>query len=145
MSRWAPQVLMVGLACGCGNMEGIGSRSLAHQIARSPERYIIAAVDVDPAALPPHAGSTRHGYDTSPAFAATTRARSVMRSLEREYGLREVGVWRIEPLHMQCVLLQIPAGADRMSVLTQLSHDPRLRLVQPLQTFATRTEDHGDR
>lgn len=105
-----------------------GSRSPANQIFQAPERYIIVAVDIDPA-----------------AFSATSRAREVMRSLEGEYELREVSAWPIEPLHMHCVVLQIPEGVDRLSVLTKLSHDSRIRLVQPLQTFATRIGDDDDR
>jgi hypothetical protein len=52
-----------------------------------------------------------------------------------------VSAWPIEPLNMHCVVLEIPAGADRMILLTKLSRDPRISLAQPLQTFATRTGD----
>jgi hypothetical protein len=124
MSRWAPPVLMVALASACGNVAvRMESRSLADEVSQSPERFIILAVDIDP------------------AYERTTPARQVMRSLESEYGLREVGAWPIEPLHMHCVVLKIPADADRVSLLTKLSRDPRISLAQPLQTFATRSED----
>jgi hypothetical protein len=123
MSRWAPPVLLVALASACGNGPvRIESRALANEISQSPERFIILAVDIDP------------GYEP------TSRARQLMRSLESEYGLREVGAWPIEPLHMHCVVLEIPADTDRVSLLTKLSRDPRISLAQPLQTFATRTE-----
>lgn len=135
MSRWAPSVLMVGLTCACSNIPvRIESRALADHVSESPERFIIVAVEIDAAGILAHAGSTPRGR---------TRARQVMHSLEGEYGLREVGAWPIEPLHMQGVVLEIPAGADRVSLLTKLARDPRISLAQPLQTFATRTEDYN--
>lgn len=141
MNRWAPTVFMVGLACACSNMVRIESHSVANQVSQSPERFVIVAVDIGPRTFLARAGSATRGYDTIRAHEATTRARQVMRSLEGEYGLREVGAWPIAPLHMHCVVLEIPADADRVSLLTKLSRDPRISLAQPLQTFATRTED----
>jgi hypothetical protein len=142
MSRWASPVLMVALACACSDVPvRIELRSLANEISQSPERFIILAVDIDPGAFLTRAGSTPRGYVASTPYEMTSRARRVMRSLESEYGLRQVGAWPIEPLHMHCVVLEIPADADRVSLLTKLSRDPRISLAQPLQTFATRTED----
>jgi hypothetical protein len=144
MSRWAPPVLLVGLTCACSNMVRLESHPLANTVSQSPERFIIAAVDIDATVILPGAGSTPRGYDAITAYEVTSRARQVMRSLESEYGLREVSAWPIEPLHMHCVVLEIPAGADRVSLLTKLSHDPRIRLAQPLQTFATRSQHYSD-
>jgi hypothetical protein len=141
MSRWAPPVLMVALASACGNIPvRIESRSLANEVSQSPERFIILAVDIYPGTFSTHAGNAPGDYVTSTPYEVISRARQVMRSLESEYGLREVGVWPIEPLHMHCVVLEIPADADRVSLLTKLSRDPRISLAQPLQTFATRSD-----
>ncbi len=68
----------------------------------------------------------------------------MLRSLENDYGLREVSAWPIQPLHMHCAVLEVPAGTDRRTVLDALSHDQRIRLAQPLQDFSTRTEDYND-
>jgi hypothetical protein len=67
-----------------------------------------------------------------------------MRALENDYGLREVSAWPIEPLHMHCAVLAVPEGMDRSTLLTALSHDTRIKLAQPLQSFATRTGDYND-
>jgi subtilisin family serine protease len=64
--------------------------------------------------------------------------------VEREYGLREVNAWPIGPLQIHCAVLEIPSGADRGQLLANLSKDRRVKLTQPLQTFATRTEDYND-
>src|ERR1700692_4907104 len=67
-----------------------------------------------------------------------------MRALENEYGLREVSAWPIDPLHMHCAVLEIPDGTDRNTLLAALAHDRRIKLAEPLQSFATRTEPYND-
>ncbi len=67
-----------------------------------------------------------------------------MRALEKQYGLREVNAWPIEPLHIHCAVLEIPSGADRNTLLAALAKDQRVKLTQPLQTFATRTDGYND-
>lgn len=144
MIRWAAAFLVL-TACACGNTPvRIESRALANQVSQSPERYIVAAVDNEPAALLTHAGSTPRGYDSIASYAASGAALDVMRTVEREYALREVNAWPIEPLHMHCAVLEIPEGADRAALLAALARDPRIRLAQPMQTFATRTGGYND-
>jgi hypothetical protein len=122
----------------------IESRALADQISRSPEHFIIAAVDNEPAPVGAHAGSTPRGYDSLGTYGPTPAARQMMRALENDYGLREVSAWPIEPLHMHCAVLEVPEGSDRPAVLAALAHDPRIKLAQPLQSFATRTDNYND-
>jgi hypothetical protein len=131
-------VLMVG---ACGNTPvRIESRALADQVSRSPDHFIIAAVDNQPTAVVAHAGSTPRGYDAIQSYGPTPAAREVLRALEKDYGLKEVSAWPIEPLHMHCAVLEVPEGADRPALLAALSQDRRIRLAQPLQSFETRTE-----
>lgn len=108
------------------------------------DRLIVAAVVNDPAAFLASAGSTPRGYDDIAPYGPTSRARTLMRALEREYGLREVNEWPIQPLHMHCAVLRIPDGADRTTLLTRMSADPRIKLAQPFQTFSTRTGRYND-
>jgi hypothetical protein len=144
MRRLAPLllVLMVG---ACGNTPvRIDSRALADQVSRSPDHFIIAAVDNQPTSVVAHAGSTPRGYDAIQSYGPTPAARQVLRALEKDYGLREVIAWPIEPLHMHCAVLEVPEGADRPALLAALSSDRRIKLAQPLQSFATRTEPYND-
>src|ERR1700692_280237 len=67
-----------------------------------------------------------------------------MRALENDYGLREVSAWPIDPLHMHCAVLEVPEGTDRNTVLAALAHDRRIKLAEPLQSFATRSEPYND-
>jgi len=144
MRRWAP-VFLILTACACSNAPvRIEPHALADQISASPEHFIIAAVDNDPAAFAARAGSTPRGYDGIAAYGPSTSARQMLRSLENDYGLREVSAWPIEPLHMHCAVLEVPRGMDRQTLLAALAHDRRIKLAQPLQTFATRTEDYND-
>jgi hypothetical protein len=122
----------------------IESHALGALSARSSERYIIAAVTNDPAEFLASAGGTPHGYDHLALYGPTSRAQALMRSLEKDYGLREISDWPIEPLHVHCAVLEIPDGVDRAALLATISADPRIKLAQPLQTFATRTSVYND-
>ena len=144
MRPWAP-VLLAVVASACGNTPvRIESRALADQISRSPDHFIIAAVDNDPSVFVARAGSTPRGYDAVAAYGPSPAARQTMRSLENDYGLREVSAWPIAPLHMHCAVLEIPEGTDRGTVLAAMAHDRRIRLAEPLQSFATRAEAYND-
>jgi hypothetical protein len=139
MSRWAA-ILLVALLSGCGTTGvRIESKALGDAPAQSSDNFIIAAVDNDPNGFVSHAGGTPRGYDNIAPYGATSTARARMRALEKEYGLREVSEWPIEPLHMDCAVLKIPEGADRAALLAGMSADPRVKLAEPLQTYSTRT------
>jgi subtilisin family serine protease len=144
MRRWAP-LLLVLTVCACSNSPvRIESRALADQISRSPEHFIIAAVNNDAMPFAARAGSTPRGYDSITSYGPSVAARQTMHALENDYGLREVSAWPIEPLHMHCAVLEVPEGMDRNTLLAAMAHDQRVKLAQPLQSFATRTEDYND-
>lgn len=143
--RWWAAPLLALAACACSSSPvRIQSQALADQMSRSPEHFIIAAVDNDSAALAARAGSTPRGYDSIGGYGPSLNARQTMRSLENDYGLREVSAWPIAPLHMHCAVLEIPEGVDRHTLLAAMAQDRRIRLAQPLQSFATRTEKYND-
>jgi Subtilase family len=139
MSRWAA-ILGVALLSGCGTTGvRIESKALGGVPDQSSDSFIIAAVDNDPNGFLAPAGGTPRGYDNIVPYGATSTARARMRALEKDYGLREVSEWPIEPLHMDCAVLKIPEGADRASLLAGMSADPRVKLAEPLQTYSTRS------
>jgi hypothetical protein len=144
MSRWAPVFLaLVASACSSTPVR-IESRALADQISRPSEDFIIAAVGNDPTVFVARAGGTPRGYDSIATYGPSPAARQTMRALENDYGLREVSTWPIEPLHMHCAVLEVPVGKDRRALLSALEHDRRVKLAQPLQSFATRTGSYND-
>jgi subtilisin family serine protease len=139
MSRWAA-ILVVVLLSGCGTTGvRIESKALGGVPAESSDKFIIAAVDNDPNGFLAPAGGTPRGYDNIVPYGGTATARARMRALEKDYGLREVSEWPIEPLHMDCAVLKIPEGADRAALLAGMSADPRVKLAEPLQTYSTRS------
>jgi hypothetical protein len=143
--RWAMAALTAALMSACSNAPvRIESRPLGDQESGSPDRFIIVAVDNERTAFVAHAGATPRGYDAVTDYGATAEARKTLRSVESQYGLREVNAWPIDPLHVHCAVLEIPAGADRAGVLAALAKDRRVKLTQPLQTFATRTDGYND-
>jgi subtilase family protein len=145
MIRWSVLAVAVVLASACSNAPvRIDSRALGNQVSLSPDRFIIVAVENAPATYVAHAGSTPRGYDAVADYGPSSHARQTMRAVERDYGLHEVNAWPIEPLNVHCAVLEIPSGADRNTLLAQLAKDRRIKLTQPLQTFATRTEGYND-
>jgi hypothetical protein len=139
MNRWAA-ILGVALLSGCSTTGvRIESKALGGVPAQSSDNFIIAAVDNDANGFLTPAGGTPRGYDNIAPYGATSTARARMRALEKDYGLREVSEWPIEPLHMDCAVLKIPEGADRAALLAGMSADPRVKLAEPLQTYSTRT------
>jgi subtilisin family serine protease len=145
MIRWSMLALVMMVAGACSSAPPrVESRALGNQVSQSTDRFIIVAVDSTPTTYVAHAGGTPHGYDAIADYGPTSHARQAMRALEREYGLREVNAWPIEPLHIHCAVLEIPSGADRSALLAALAKDQRVKLTQPLQTFATRTDGYND-
>jgi subtilisin family serine protease len=145
MSPWLILLASVPLICGCGTAPlKIDARAAAPPAAQSSDRFIVAGIDNDSTAFLGRAASTPHGYDAIAPYGPTAHARQVLRDIEREYGLREVNAWPIEPLHMHCAVLEVPAGTDPVKLLVTLSHDPRLKLAQPLHNFSTSSENYND-
>ncbi len=145
MIRQPLAVLLAACLCACSSARlAMDARASAPRLDDVPERYIVAGVDNADAVPAGHAASTPRGYDGLTAYGPTARAQAQLRGVEHDYGLREITAWPIAPLHMHCAVLELPAGADRASVLAALSRDPRVLIAQPLQTFATRTEVYND-
>jgi len=145
MKPWAAVVLAAALTGACaGGPTRIESRALPNPTSEPADRFIIAAVDNPTAEPMSRAGSTPRGYDGVTAYVPSSSARQLMQALEQDYGLREVSAWPIEPLHMHCAVLRLPEGADRAAVLDTLSRDKRIRLAEPLHTFATRSGEYND-
>ncbi len=145
MIRWATVALVAALASACSSAPvRVDSRPLGDQVSLLPDRYIIVAVDNERATFVAHAGATPRDYEVVNNYGPTAEARRTMRSVAKEYGLKEVNAWPIDSLHVHCAVLEIPAGADRNSVLAALAKDRRVKLTQPLQTFATRTDNYND-
>jgi subtilisin family serine protease len=125
-------------ACSTAQVR-IDSRPLGNQESQAPDRFIVVAVENDATAFVAQAGGTPRGYDAVVDYGPSSRAQQLMRAVEKEYGLREVNAWPIKALNIHCAVLEIPPGGDRDALLAALSKDKRVKLTQPLQTFATRT------
>jgi subtilisin family serine protease len=138
-------LLLAVCLCGCaGTRLPVAAQVAAQRLSDEPERYIVAGVDNEEATPAGHAGSSPKGYDGLTLYGPTSRAAQLLKSLEHDYGLREVTAWPIAPLHMHCAVLELSANADRAAVIASLTHDRRVRIAQPLQTFATQTTVYDD-
>ena len=106
-------------------------------------RLIIVALADKPDPVPA-AGSTPRGYGGLRNYAGGERAAFTAAKLARDYNLREIAAWTINPLRLRCMLFEIPAAADREATLAQLRHDDRVQLVQALQSFDTYASARSD-
>lgn len=136
---------------GCGTAASAGASpaasapgATASTMRDDSSRYIVLAVDNPLDAPAGRAGSSLGGYGPAPRYLQGQRAADTLAALAREHGLRLAAGWPIVALGWQCVVFELPAGADdsrrRDELVVTLARDPRVRLVQPLQDFDTRGE-----
>jgi hypothetical protein len=77
---WPLLCLCSAFAACSSTPVSIESRALADQVSRSPDHYIIAAVDNEPATFVASAGSTPRGYDSLKSYGPSAAARQMMRA-----------------------------------------------------------------
>jgi subtilisin family serine protease len=144
--KYPPPAMLLALClCGCtGTRLPAAAQVSAQRLSDEPDRYIVAGVDNAETTPAGRAGSTPKGYDGLTLYGPTSRAAQMLKGVEHDYGLREVAAWPIAPLHMHCAVLELSANADRASVIASLARDQRVRIAQPLQTFATQTAVYDD-
>jgi len=104
--------------------------------ASDGQRLVIVTVDNDATTALRRPGSTRTAYSAA-AYQASDAALATMRQLAGRYGLTEVAAWPIRALQVHCAVFRIPPQATREALLAQLAREPRVRLAQPLNDFAT--------
>ena len=125
-------------AAGCASTTGAPDMPPLPEAVRSaPEQYLLVTVVNEPAPLPSRAGSTLRGYDGAASYSVTRSARSLAHAIAADYQLQEVTAWPITALRVHCILYRIPTADSREHMLARLSADPRVKLAQPLQSFAT--------
>lgn len=131
-------VLAALLSCACATRlpEPADASALVH-MREDADRLIVLAVANRTESFPIRAGSTPGGYGMMRAYATSESARATVMALASEYGLREVAGWPIDTLKLHCVVLEITSAKPRAQVIGELARDPRVSLVQPLQSFDT--------
>jgi len=134
----APLAVLALASCATG---GASARTapLAPAAQADSTQYIVLAVANDPAPVAVHAGGTGRGYGGQAPYAVSDGARRTLQEVESQYGLQPVAAWPIGVLHLQCALLQLPAGSTRAQLLAELQHDQRVALAEPLQDYSVRT------
>jgi subtilisin family serine protease len=114
------------IAAPAASDDSLIARRIIVAIAEKPDPMLVS-------------GSSPRGYAGLPAYSGSERTRADSARLARDHDLTEISAWMIEPLKLRCMLYEIPASADRASVLAELRKDRRVQLVQALQEFTTRT------
>ena len=111
--------------------------SVLRQIHDDSERLIVVAVDNPSESVPMLAGTTIGAYDGGPGYAPYGSARAAIDAIAQDYKLDPVMAWPIVPLQVHCAVLEVRDRRTRAQVIELLSHDKRVKLVQPLQSFRT--------
>ncbi len=143
--RLAAFALMLPLAgCAVGRTITLPSQLLPADAASDPSVYILVTVPNPVGPLPSRAGSTPRGYDDSPVYSAGRAARAAARSIAADYGLVQVSAWPIATLHVHCIMYRVDAAEHRAAIISRLTSDPRVRLAQPLNAFATSATAYDD-
>ncbi|NYI19214.1 subtilisin family serine protease [Xanthomonas arboricola] len=127
------------------NMAAIAAAS-APANAHTPDasRDILLAVANPLSAPPARAGSSLIGYASS-YYGAGQKAAVRMEAIKRRYKLREVSGWPITSLGLYCAVLQPPEGVSRDALVSTLSHDDGVELVQPVQDFSVFSADAAEK
>lgn len=134
---------IVPLAVACSNAPLVPPSnvdidpSVLRQINDDGDRMVVVAVDNPSESVPMLAGTTIGAYDGGPGYAAYGSARATIDALAKDYKLEPVMAWPIVPLQVHCAVLEVRDSRTRAQVIEQLSHDKRVKLVQPLQSFRT--------
>lgn len=148
MRRGVPSLVLVltVAALGAGVLPGPAAAQAPHADMAPPPAASAASMDsrhdivlavANPLAPPPtHAGSSLLGYAPPPYYGAGERAAATLAALQRHYGWHDITGWPIRMLDVYCIVLRPPAGMSRDALLRALAADPRVRIAQPLQTFA---------
>jgi subtilisin family serine protease len=120
------------------------SATLPAAARESPQNFVVLTIrnPVNPSAT--RAASSARGYDQAGPYMAGGAARAVGRALVREYHLRESASWPIALLGVNCLVYELPPGADPAQLLARLARDPRVESVQPLLNFETATLPYND-
>jgi Subtilase family len=116
---------------------GVQANPVPTQARVDAAGYIVVTLRNDPRAQAEHPGSTPRGYDAVGRYGVTAAASIQARSLERDYGLREISAWPIATLHVHCVMFQLPPATPRAVMIAHLAADRRVESVQPLNEFTT--------
>jgi hypothetical protein len=131
-------------ACAGGPARAPPAAALPPDATARPERYLLITIANPGVPLPTRAGSTLRGYDASPSYSVSSAAAAAAKAIATDYDLVEVSAWPIAALHVHCVMYRLRDGESREAMLARLAADPRVRLAQPLQTFATSASTYDD-
>ena len=82
------------------------------------------------------AGPVRPGYRRpSSTYLVSIDVRRAARRIEREFGLRRLDEWPIDPLKVHCIVYAVEADANVNDLIAQLREQPGVESAQRMNTF----------
>lgn len=135
---------VLGLMAGCAlRQNALRAPELPEQARLDPGRFLVITVRNEPRPAFVTPGSTPRDYGAGALYGVSARARSVTRSLEHDYRLRQVSAWPIESLRVDCIVMRLPDTTARSTLIARLTHDSRVDSVEPLNQFTTEVASHA--
>jgi hypothetical protein len=135
---WLAAVMSLAAStCWCEPSMPTGKLADGHTDTRSvTAQEIIVAIEEAPMVRPSAGATPRMEYRMAPGYAGSRRTAVQADTLAKAHGLTEVSSWSIASLGWRCMLYRLQSE-DAAMVMAAVARDPRVRLVQPLQSFET--------
>ena len=111
--------------------------------AEHAQRQIIVTVYQSGSTAVRRAG-TRRPYQRRAAYRASPRTDRTLNQLASEYALARVDGWLIRSLNVYCEVYEATAGAEITELIARLENDPRVKLAQRMNIFATLASGYDD-
>ena len=107
-------------------------------------RQIVLGVHQDRTSAVSMAGGSGRPYLRRQGYRATPKTDRTLNRIAREYEMERVDGWAIRPLDMYCEIYQVEDHATAERLIAELSSDPRVELVQPMNLFETLASRYDD-
>jgi hypothetical protein len=141
--RAAVSLALLVLAAGCALAPERGQPTLALSEAQAARQILLTVRQDRTAALqllgaPSTRYANRRGYGPSPSV------ERILNQLARVHGLTRVDGWPIASLDVYCGVFAVSEGSDVDALIEALADDPRVELVQRMNTFETLVSRYDD-
>ena len=136
-------ILITAGIAACANTAG----QLATPVTPDAElaaRQIVLAVHQERTSTINMAGGSGRPYLRRQSYRATPKTDRTLNRIAREYEMDRVDGWAIRPLNMYCEIYQVKDRATAERLIDELSKDPRVELVQPMNLFETLASRYDD-
>ena len=141
--RFALAVALAVVLAACATTPRESSAPAAATAASTASRQILVTVRQSMNLAAGLVGSPNERYLQRRYGPAPTVDR-ILSQIARDHGLRRVDGWAIQSLGVYCEVLSVPSDRDVDAVIAAIAADPRVDIVQRMNTFETQAATRYD-